>query len=899
MKKTLVVLSLLATTLTGWGQSNHGHLIPASSPLLDAMPAKLAGAEKSLLCADTLRYTQAKEQILGTNAFYTFGIWQADAEAFSMTYLLSGASLTINGIEFFGANDATNGTASCTVRASIYSVNGSNVPTTQLATGTVSVSSTTAGYYYVNFGSPITVSGNYAVVLEATNAGGVFNVYVNNATAGQSYDETLARYKSNYYPNSAGSYVSVPVLTTGDATNFSGGPYNFEPLVAPRVSYTITTSSLASPTTICAGSQVTFTGTSGPAGLLTNRFTNYQIFRTYFGLSANDSTHVWDFDDASPLTWLVSGTTHTYSAAGSYDAAYYTLGGFWNSCVDYGTSTITVNAIPAAPTVTPGGPTTFCTGGSVTLTSSAASGNLWSNTANTPSINVTTSGTYTVTQTVAGCTSPASSATVVTVNPLDNASFNYATSTLCTGGSNITPSASMAGTFSSTAGLSFVSTSTGEIDLAGSADGTYVITHTTSGSCPNTATQTITITAAPSADFSYTQMAYCTADVDPSPNFSSGASGGTFSSTTGLVIDGSTGIIDLSASTAGTYTVTNAIAASGSCPAVSDTYSVTVNPSPSASVSGGGSFCGITSTPVMVTLTGSGPWDITYTDGTTPTTVNGVSSSPYTITASASGVYSVTQVTMAGCSASGTGVATVQLNANPTITFSPIAAVCENASLVTLNATPAGGIFSGTGVTGNTFDPAVAGASTTMITYSYTDGNGCSNSATQNAVVNANPTVSLGTFTDMCDYNDAITLSGGLPAGGSYSGNGVSAGMFDPGTAGLGSSTITYSYTDGNGCSNSAASSIMVDECLGLEAEDFSSVTVSPNPTTGEFMISASGNEEITFVVLTEDGKVVVAPRTITNGVSEQVSLSTFAKGVYFVRLSSVSGSSTEKIVLQ
>jgi hypothetical protein len=91
----------------------------------------------------------------------------------------------------------------------------------------------------------------------------------------------------------------------------------------------------------------------------------------------------------------------------------------------------------------------------------------------------------------------------------------------------------------------------------------------------------------------------------------------------------------------------------------------------------------------------------------------------------------------------------------------------------------------------------------------------------------------------------------------------------------------------------------MVDECLGLEAEDFSSVTVSPNPTTGEFMISASGNEEITFVVLTEDGKVVVAPRTITNGVSEQVSLSTFAKGVYFVRLSSVSGSSTEKIVLQ
>jgi hypothetical protein len=108
------------------------------------------------------------------------------------------------------------------------------------------------------------------------------------------------------------------------------------------------------------------------------------------------------------------------------------------------------------------------------------------------------------------------------------------------------------------------------------------------------------------------------ADVDPSPSFGSGASGGTFSSTTGLVINGSTGAIDLSASTAGTYTVTNDIIASGACPATSDTYSVTVNESPMAAVSGGGSFCGLTSTPVTVALTGAGPWDVTYTDGTTP-----------------------------------------------------------------------------------------------------------------------------------------------------------------------------------------------------------------------------------------------------------------------------------------
>ena len=40
-------------------------------------------------------------------------------------------------------------------------------------------------------------------------------------------------------------------------------------------------------------------------------------------------------------------------------------------------ASVMVNAIPAAPTITPGGPTTFCTGGSVMLTSSSATGNQW------------------------------------------------------------------------------------------------------------------------------------------------------------------------------------------------------------------------------------------------------------------------------------------------------------------------------------------------------------------------------------------------------------------------------------------------------------------------------------------------------------------------------------------
>src|SRR5665811_1055330 len=92
----------------------------------------------------------------------------------------------------------------------------------------------------------------------------------------------------------------------------------------------------------------------------------------------------------------------------------------------------------ATPTITAGGPTTFCAGGSVTLTSSPGTTYLWSNGATTPSINVTTSGSYTVKVTNAsGCLSAASSATIVTVNALPATPTITAVgpTTFCAGGS--------------------------------------------------------------------------------------------------------------------------------------------------------------------------------------------------------------------------------------------------------------------------------------------------------------------------------------------------------------------------------------------------------------------------------------------------------------------------------
>ena len=87
----------------------------------------------------------------------------------------------------------------------------------------------------------------------------------------------------------------------------------------------------------------------------------------------------------------------------------------------------------------------------------------------------------------------------------------------------------------------------------------------------------ITVNPPPVATFSYPGDPYCENDVNPLPVYSGGGVAGTFSSTAGLVfVSTATGEIDLIASTPGTYTVTNTIAAYGGCAVVTATTSVTI-----------------------------------------------------------------------------------------------------------------------------------------------------------------------------------------------------------------------------------------------------------------------------------------------------------------------------------
>lgn len=215
----------------------------------------------------------------------------------------------------------------------------------------------------------------------------------------------------------------------------------------------------------------------------------------------------------------------------------------------------------------------------------------------------------------------------------------------------------------------------------------------------------------------------------------------------------------------------------------------------------------------------------------------------------------------------------------PTVTLDLVEEVCIDLAVFPLsiaNPLPAAGqtgVFSGNGVSGNDFNPATAGAGTQTITYVFTDENECTNSATDEIIVNPLPIVSItGVTNPYCVSNPAqqFTLS---PIGGTLSGPGVTGTSFNPATAGVGTHTLTYSFTDANGCFNSTTTSV---EVVGLPAPSFTapatlcandnSVTLQGTPAGGTFSVNSTQTNILNPATLTPGIQNITYSYTDANG---------------------------------
>ena len=127
--------------------------------------------------------------------------------------------------------------------------------------------------------------------------------------------------------------------------------------------------------------------------------------------AATGNSLYW-YTQATGGTAATSAPTPSTTSSGTY--TYYVSQ--YNANGDESprtTITILVNATPTTPVVTPNGSTSFCTGGSVDLSSSESTGNTWSTGATTATISATISGSYSVTfSDVNGCSATSAPITV-------------------------------------------------------------------------------------------------------------------------------------------------------------------------------------------------------------------------------------------------------------------------------------------------------------------------------------------------------------------------------------------------------------------------------------------------------------------------------------------------------
>ncbi len=163
---------------------------------------------------------------------------------------------------------------------------------------------------------------------------------------------------------------------------------------------------------------------------------------------------------------------------------------------------------------------------------------------------------------------------------------------------------------------------------------------------------------------------------------------------------------------------------------------------------------------------------------------------------------------------------------------------------------------------------------------------GCDSILIQTLTLNTLPSVILDAYSmdSICADGSPIQLPNALPAGGIFSGNGISGSEFDPELTGLlGTSVLTYTYTDTNGCVNSDQTSIVVYDCyLGLD-EMVNRVVIYPNPSQDIFHVEMSQHVEGKYRVINELGQVV-STGTVS-GKELELNLSNVDAGNYYLEI--------------
>jgi gliding motility-associated-like protein len=498
---------------------------------------------------------------------------------------------------------------------------------------------------------------------------------------------------------------------------------------------------------------------------------------------------------------------------------------------------------PVTPTITSNGPTTFCQGNSVTLTTVNYSSYLWSNGQTTQSITVNSGGTYSVTVNNSAC-STASLTVTVNTNPTVTITGN---NSICQG--NLTTLD--AGTFSQYIWSNAATTQTITVNAAN----TYIVTVTDGNGCTGTSSLAVTVNAAPISTLP-SNSSFCLND-------STLLDAGLFSNynwSTGSTIQTIYALIP------GLYTVTitDGIGCTGTASCnVTQLIGITSSITSQTNVLCNGGSNG------TATITANGSSSYTYSWNTNPVQTTTIASNL------AAGIYFVTVTGANGCSS----VTTDTITEPPALTVSLLShtnALCNggnngDATIV------AGGGTSGYTYNWNSNPVQTNSTASNLIAGTYivtvTDANNCTITTTvtiTQPLIALNATISAFTNASSCGVNDGSATVSSIGGTGmiSFSWNSIPVQTTAQATN-LGAGIYTVTITDANGCTATTSVTLIQPGMLSVNTSANMIVCQGTNITISVIAIGGT----IPYSYNWNPGGLGGSSQTVTPGITTNYSV--------------------------
>ena len=646
------------------------------------------------------------------------------------------------------------------------------------------------------------------------------------------------------------------------------------------------------------------------------------INTTYSVTAVNGATsYTW----TTPSGWTGTSTTNSITVNPALVGGNITVTAN-NGCGSSAAQTlaVTTGAIPAAPAAIIGS-STACSGDQLIYSVAPVSGAYtytwtlpggWSGTSTTDSIHTTAgsnSGIISVTADNACGNSTAVSLSISAGNlPATPGAINGATS-VCASSSNTYSITAVNGATSYTwtlpNGWSGASTSNSISAIAGVNSGNISVT--ANNACGSSAASQIAVTSGAGLGTPGSISGSTSACGGSSFSYSipvvSGATSYTWTLPNGWTGTSSTNSIQASIGNAGG---TISVVANGSCGTSSASQlSVTVSPLPATpgAISGTDTVCTNVQTSYGVALvSGATTYTWTLPNGWTG---NSITNSITATSGTGGGYIFVTANNGCGSSAAqSVALGVVQFPSIPGGIVGPDS-LCVGSSGVYSIATIAGPTSYNwilpngwRGGANGAILAATAGSAGGNILITASNACGTSVAQSKAVIVNQLPQVTFNyTGGPICSNTEPVTLNSGSPTGGTYSGIGVSGSTFNAQIPRL--YVLTYTVTDGHGCSNSDTATYIVENCTGINnIVNAASMQVFPNPFSQTITLQWSGSENMQIVLVYDlVGREVYRSLLPQNVQSFNLNLNNIAAGSYLLNLITTEGKSAgwQKIVKQ